>query len=214
MPFKSLFSAFFALLLLTGCQSVYYGAMEKVGYHKRDIMVDRVESARDAQEDSKEEFESALAAFQSLFGKEDTDLQAQYDALSSAYEDAEASAENVSDRIDKVEHVSEALFEEWEDEIKLYSNERLRKDSQAKLSDTRKRYASLMKAMRQAESRMQPVLTVFQDQVLYLKHNLNARAISGLESELRSVEQDVEALIADMQQSIAEASEFIKGLKG
>jgi hypothetical protein len=33
--------------------------MEKLGYHRRDLMVNRVESARDAQDDAKEEFESA-----------------------------------------------------------------------------------------------------------------------------------------------------------
>jgi hypothetical protein len=33
----------------TGCSSMYYGAMEKLGVHKRDIMVDRVKEARDSQ---------------------------------------------------------------------------------------------------------------------------------------------------------------------
>ena len=46
-------------ILLVGCSSAYYGTMEKLGYHKRDLMVNRVESARDAQEDAKEQFESA-----------------------------------------------------------------------------------------------------------------------------------------------------------
>jgi hypothetical protein len=36
------------LLLLGACAGVYYDTMESVGIHKRDILVDRVESARDA----------------------------------------------------------------------------------------------------------------------------------------------------------------------
>ena len=56
-----LYSALFAaVLLIAGCGNPYYGAMEKVGVHKRDIMVDRVESARDAQQDAQEQFKSAL----------------------------------------------------------------------------------------------------------------------------------------------------------
>ena len=47
-------------VLLTGCQSAYYGAMEKVGIHKRDILVDRVDDAREAQGDAQQEFKSAL----------------------------------------------------------------------------------------------------------------------------------------------------------
>ena len=38
--------------LLSGCQSAYYSAMEQVGIHKRDIMVDRVEDANVAQKDA------------------------------------------------------------------------------------------------------------------------------------------------------------------
>ena len=36
--------------LVAGCSSAYYNTMEKLGVHKRDIMVDRVGEARDAQE--------------------------------------------------------------------------------------------------------------------------------------------------------------------
>ncbi|HAG41447.1 MAG TPA: DUF2959 domain-containing protein, partial [Pseudoalteromonas sp.] len=47
-------------LTLSGCQSAYYSAMEKVGVHKRDILIDRVEETKDSQEESQEEFQSAL----------------------------------------------------------------------------------------------------------------------------------------------------------
>jgi predicted AAA+ superfamily ATPase len=90
-----------------------------------------------------------------------------------------------------VQSVSEALFEEWEDELALYSNASLKKQSAQKLAATKKKYNTLIKSMRQAESRMQPVLAALQDQVLYLKHNLNARAIDGLKGELRTIETNV-----------------------
>jgi hypothetical protein len=31
---------------LSGCSTMYYGAMEKLGVHKREIMVDRVKATR------------------------------------------------------------------------------------------------------------------------------------------------------------------------
>jgi len=34
------------ILGLSGCSTMYYGTMEKLGVHKRDIMVDRVKAAR------------------------------------------------------------------------------------------------------------------------------------------------------------------------
>ncbi len=45
---------------LAGCQPAYYAAAEKVGFAKRDILVSRVESARDSQVEAKEEIADAL----------------------------------------------------------------------------------------------------------------------------------------------------------
>ncbi|MAR90666.1 MAG: DNA repair protein [Pseudomonadales bacterium] len=197
---------------LCACESMYYNAMEKVGVHKRDIMVDRVEEAQDAQQDAKEQFASALEQYQALLGVQDQELQETYDSLNDEYEDSKAAAQAVSDRIDAVASVSEALFEEWEEELSLYSNQSLKQQSARQLNATRKQYSALIQSMRQAESRMQPVLAALQDQVLYLKHNLNARAIDGLKGELRSIESNVARLIKDMEASIAQSQEFIATL--
>ena len=201
------------LLLLAGCSQVYYNTMEKFGFEKRDILVDRVEDARDAQQDAKDEFSSALEEFQAMFGREESDLQDQYDTLSDAYDDSLSAANNVRKRIDAVEDVSAALFREWEEELELYSSAELRQDSAAKLRTTKRDYQQLIQAMRAAESRMDPVLRVLQDQVLYLKHNLNARAINRLQGELKSVEKDVARLIQEMEKSIAESEAFIRQME-
>ena len=203
----------FLLLSLAGCQSAYYGAMEKVGVHKRDIMVNRVESAQEAQTDAKEQFESALAEFRSIVQIKDQDLAQRYDRLNDEYEDSKAAAKAVTARIDAVEDVSEALFDEWEDEIELYSSANLKRQSATKLSQTRRQYQGLIRAMRSAEARMEPVLQAFQDQVLFLKHNLNARAIDSLQGELGSIETDVAQLIREMERSIAESEAFISNLQ-
>ena len=58
--------------------------------------------------------------------------------------------------------------------------------------------------MRTVEQRTEPVLSLLRDQVLYLKHNLNARAISSLERERVRIEGDVNRLIAEMQAAIDE----------
>jgi hypothetical protein len=54
------------LLFLVACQSAYYGAAEKVGYPKRDILVDRVEQSRDAQQVAEVQFQSALEQLSGL----------------------------------------------------------------------------------------------------------------------------------------------------
>lgn len=206
-----------ALMVLVGvlgaCQSAYYGAMEKVGYHKRDIMIDRVEAVQDAQKDAQEEFSSALEQYQALVNVGDSDLEKYYKKLNGEYEDSKEAAQEVTDRINAVEDVSEALFKEWNEEIQMYSSADLKRQSTAKLNATRQKYNTLIKAMRQSESSMQPVLSALQDQVLFLKHNLNARAIDALKGELKSIETDVASLIKQMEKSIAESDQFIANLK-
>jgi len=199
-----------SLLALYGCSSVYYSTMEKLGFEKREILVDRVEDTRDAQSDAQETFRSSLERFQNAVDTPDTELKAKYDDLSDAYDDSVAAADKVRDRIDGVEDVSEALFEEWEDELDRYESASLRRSSEQQLKDTRQQYQQLITRMHEAESRMDPVLQAFEDQVLYLKHNLNAQAIGALESELGRISGDVDALIRNMEASIAESERFIQ----
>ena len=199
--------------VLTGCSSAYYNTMEKFGVHKRDIMVDRVKEARDAQTEAKEQFKSALEQFTEVVQVKGGNLEAQYKKLNSEYERSKAKADQVHQRIDAVESVSEALFREWKAELREYANTSLRQDSERKLETTRRQYEQLITAMKRAESKIQPVLTVFHDQVLYLKHNLNAQAIASLQGEMLSLERTVDQLIREMEESIREADIFITRLQ-
>ncbi len=201
---------FLFMLLAVGCQKAYYGAMEKFGVHKRDIMVDRVEKARDSQEEAKEQFQSALEQFSTVLNYKGGKLEDKYKTLQAEYDKSEARAEDVKERIDAVEDVSEALFDEWENELDQYTSESLRRDSKRKMVQTRRQYDQLIVAMRKAESKIAPVINAFRDQVLYLKHNLNAQAIASLQNELVAVESDIAELISEMEKSIGEANSFIR----
>ena len=199
-------------LMLIGCSSAYYKTMEGLGIEKRDILVDRVEEARDAQDDAAEQFASALEQFRATVNFDGGDLEEVYDRLNAEFEKSTAEAEEVSERINAIESVANDLFDEWENELDQYSRADLRRDSASLLNDTRKRYKQLMSTMHRAERSMEPVLVAFQDQVLMLKHNLNARAIGALKNELASIERDTANLISQMQKAITEANEFIDSI--
>jgi len=196
-----------------GCSKAYYGAMEKVGIHKRDILVDRVESARDAQSEAQKQFKSALEQFGAVVKIENSDLKRAYEKLNSEYEDSEKVAKKVSERIDKVESVADALFEEWGEELKLYKNADLRRSSQQKLQKTKSRYREMIGSMHRAEKSMTPVLRTFRDNVLFLKHNLNAQAIGSLRSEFSSLKGEIRGLIKNMNEAIKSSNTFIADIK-
>ena len=206
-------AAVLAALLLGACSTAYYNALETFGIEKREILADRVEGARNAQEEAKEQFTTALDRFKSVVDFEGGDLDEMYDSLNEEFERSQARAEAVRDRIAAVEDVSDALFDEWEDELDLYSNEELRASSEQALVRTQRRYGELMAVMHEAENRMMPVLDVFQDQVLFLRHNLNSRAIASLRSEAIEVETEINTLIRAMEQAIAESNRFLADLE-
>lgn len=200
-------------LVLGACQSAYYEAAETVGRHKRDILVDRVEAARDSQEEAEEQFQSAQEQLLTLIEFDGGDLADVYEDLADEYEASVDAAEDVTARIDLIEHVAQALFDEWEDEIEEFSNATFKADSKRKLRETQRRYEGLIKAMRKSEQRMEPVLVALKDNVLYLKHNLNARAVAALKVEFGKIDKDIDLLIQDMRKSIATSNEFIESLQ-
>jgi len=197
----------------SSCDKAYIATMEKMGYAKRDILSSRVKSARDAQEEAKQEIQTTLEQFGKVVSYEGGDLEDTYKKLSGELEASEDSAEAVKKRIQDVESVADALFSEWEQELGQYSSADLRRKSQAKLTQTKGRYKEMLSAMKRAEQRIEPVLKPLRDQVLYLKHNLNARALAAIKGELVKVDAQVNQLVNDMNRSIAEADKFIQSME-
>lgn len=200
------------LLLTAGCQTMYYGTMEKFGIEKRDILVKRVDKAREAQQDAKEQFASALDEFIAVTGYEGGDLEAQYKTLKDEYDESVERAEEVKSRIDDVKDVADSLFAEWNEELGKYTDPNLKRASAQQLKSTQASYKKLITAMDAAEKKIHPVLNAFQDRVLFLKHNLNASAIASLRNQKMSIEKDISALIRDMNTSISEANKFIDSM--
>ena len=200
-------------LLFAGCQGTYYNMWEKMGYHKRDILVERVGKARDGQQAAKEQFKTTLEKFKSVTNFNGGDLEAKYNELSAEYDRCAARAEAVNGQVTSVDAVAQAMFKEWNDELAQYSSAELKAKSAEELRATRAKYDQLLAAMRAAESKMKPVLAAFHDQVLFLKHNLNAQAIASLEGTKVRLQGDVDRLIAEMQKSIDESNKFISAMK-
>lgn len=201
------------LILLSGCGGVYYSAMEKIGVHKRDILADRVVEARDSQQETKEQFASALEHFSSVVNFQGGDLEDKYNELKKELDKSEKQADDVRKRVAAVEDVAEALFDEWEAELDQYKSASLRQSSAKQLKQTKVHYNKLIGAMKKAESKIDPVLDPLRDQVLFLKHNLNARAIASLQTELGRIETDVSRLVREMELSMKEADSFVQTLR-
>ena len=201
-------------IAIGGCASAKYSALEKVGIHKRDILVDNVEDARDSQEDTREHLVSAYEELSALVGHEGGALERQYKRLNKEVERARDATGELDDHLASIDRVSEDLFEEWESELELYSSQALRDDQAKRLAESRRQFRQMRDRMQVARNRVDPVMAVLNDNVLYLKHSLNAQAVAALRGEAANLEADVEALIRDMQIAIDEADAFISKMRG
>jgi len=197
------------LLFISGCSSTYYATMEKFGKEKRHILIDNVENVQESQEKAREEFKDALTRIKELYNFDGGQLETFYDKLKESYDDCDSRAKQIEKRINSVEEVAEDLFSEWEDEITQISDPKLKNSSRKSLGDAKIKYNKLEKVMNNSTNGMYPVLVKLKDYVLYLKHNLNAKAIGSLSGEVISIEKDVAKLINDMNSSIKEAQNFI-----
>lgn len=206
------FSFILLLLSLSGCTQLYYKAQEKIGNEKRDILVDRIKKGREDQDKAKEQFKSTMEAFQAATGFKGGQTEEVYKKLKKEYDEAADKTKKVSDRIASIEQVSGDMFSEWDKELSGMSNADLRSKSNVLLKATRRRYSDLIRKMKVVEGKAKPVLKAFEDQVLFIKHNLNAEAITSLKSNVVKMDADVQILIRDIETSTKEADAFIASI--
>ncbi len=203
-----------SLALLAGCSSVQYSALETVGIHKRDLLVDNVEDARDSQAETREQLVTAYEELTALIGFDGGELEAHYKRLSKEVERSQDAIDELDGHLEDIDRVSRDLFKEWEAELDLYNNASLRADQAQKLSLSRKQFRTMRDRMQRARDRVDPVMAVLNDNVLYLKHSLNAQALDALRGQATLLEGQVDALIRDMQAAIDEADAFIANMRG
>ena len=199
-------------LALAGCKTTYYKAMRTLGKEKRDILVSRIKDAKTDQQATKQQLKTTMESFQQLTGFKGGSLEKSYKRLNSDYEKVEDQARKLHDRVDSIDKVSQDLFKEWQSEINQMDDRKLKSQSSAMLRDARIRQASYLKTMRKTEEQMTPVLRAFHDQVLFLKHNLNARAIGSLMNTSANIQDEVTVLLASIDGSMNEADSLIASL--
>jgi hypothetical protein len=200
-------------LCITGCQSIYNATMENVfGYEKRELFKKSVTALQSEQKEAQKEFKDALTRLKELYGFRGGELESVYEKVKTSYERCAEETKSVGERIENMEDLAKSMFSEWETELKQYSNPNLAATSREQLRLTKERFAQLDKTVREAEASMQPVLSQLKDNVLFLKHNLNAAAIGSLQGEAGSIQKQIEELLTRMNASIAASDKFIQSL--
>lgn len=197
---------------MMGCSYLYYNFWETLGVEKRELLKRDISQAQKAQKDSQDAFVSTLDKIQQLYGLEGGKLESAYRGLSKDYEAADSAAKTLRNRTASIESIAQDLFAEWRAEAESMHHSQMRRQSIARLQETEKRFKEMLVAMQSAETSMEPVLMTMRDHVLYLKHNLNAMALSSFKQEFASIQTDIHQLIQNMNRSIQQSDRFLQTL--
>lgn len=196
----------------SSCNLLYYAAMDKLGREKRDILVQRILTVKKDQQQTEEQLKSTLDAFKEVTGFEGGNLEKTYNRLHDSLEHCQDRAKDLHNHVNAVDDVAKRMFSEWKGEIKGMRNITLKRQSQGLLTTAQRQHSSYMRQMRGTEGKIKPVLQAFNDQVVFLKHNLNARAISSLKKTSSDLDLQANDLIREINESSAEADQYIKTL--
>ena len=199
-----------SLFSMGSCSSLYYGFWETFGQDKRDLLKSEIENSNDDQKDIKEEFSSTLERIKKEYNFDGGELERTYDYLSTRYEDAKKRQSKLQDRINKIKEIGSDLFKEWKKEALEIKNSKYRRSSLAKLSRTKTQFAKLRSHLEKTEKRLEAVMSKFKDQVLFLKHNLNAKALGSLKVEFKEIEKGINQLIENINSSQSTNNIFIE----
>ncbi|MBD64199.1 MAG: hypothetical protein CME62_03275 [Halobacteriovoraceae bacterium] len=204
----------FTLLVFTfGCSSIYYNFWETLGQEKRDLLASNLEKTNSTQKDLADDFKDSLERIRSEYSFEEGKLEKTYDELSLDLEKAKDRSQLLSERIEKTTNVAEDLFEEWEDEADELDNKEYKKKSLSKLKATKKKFYATLTQLQKVEASVKPILKKFEDRVIFIKHNLNAKVVGNLRVEFKNIEKDMNSLIAEINSSTKQANSFIKEIE-
>ncbi|MEM9915235.1 MAG: DUF2959 family protein [Planctomycetota bacterium] len=201
-----------ACAILAGCTATYVAAWKQLGWESRDLLVDQVGDTRSRQEAAKEQFTSALDQFKATYSFDGGDLEEAYNKLQKDYDRCVAQADDFRDEIGGVKRLGKAFFNEWESDIADQPDPSSKKMMVQQRDQTQEMFDTMVAKMDEAADKMDPVLEAFRGRVLLLKSSLNAQALASLESNADELVDGIEALIVEMNQSIAEADEFIAAM--
>ena len=109
--------------------------------------------------------------------------------------------------------MADDLFKEWEKELSQYKNREMKAESERELQETRRRTEAPAGLDAPGGAAHRARVAALRDRVLFLKHNLNAKALGALTKELSAVEGSVDSLVEDLRQSIAEADAFLSEME-
>lgn len=199
-----------ALFALGSCQAMYLGTLEQFGFEKREILYERVETAGDSIVVLEQRLDEAFSVYREAIHQEGGDLLSSQKRFSNFYDKVEDAASNFDSRIEKVQAVADAMFEEWNSETGEIIDAELRRKSRSNYTRALNQYGNLLRSMRAVQAETDPILTRLRDHVLFMKLNLHPNAYAPLRKTETEFVASAEAVKGTMHATYEEVQNFLR----
>jgi hypothetical protein len=134
-------------------------------------------------------------------------------ATQQRYDDAVDAAAAVGAASAAVDQAADTVFREWQIEAGVFTDPRLKADSQAKLSQAWQGYQNLSQVQRQALAAMDPVLAQMNRTVSALNANPTAGTVASLVPDVNALQGAISGVVGNLQSAATASGTFLSSIE-
>ncbi len=183
------------------------------GVKKTDNLIKKAEGLVKATTSAREQIGKTLDTYNSIWADDTKDVKKVYKSVEGEMKKTEEKREDVKKQLDEMKVEADAYFASWKASLAKISNADLRKQSEARMGETKAKFDGIHGSIAEARQAYEPFITSVKDQYTYLGHDLNPSGIASLKPERDKLNVTAKELFGKIDASTKKATEYINSIK-
>ena len=188
------------------------GFAQDEGVKQIQELIKKANAGVESINDTKAQLQKTMDAYNTVLAPDVKDRRDAYKKLQKEVNESEKKRAVVATRNGEMNVEAGKLFKTWEGSTAAIQDPELRKRSQDRLAQAKKRYSDIQANGQGAARLYTPFMKALQDQVTYLGHDLNASAVASLKPEADKLNVQAKELYSAIDKTTAAATSNISQL--
>lgn len=201
------------VLILASCQSANPKSAEQADHPGLGPLVDSVQESQAALKAAADQFQSVGNQLWTMAAGNASSTEAAVLATEQHYDDAVDAAAAVGAANAAVDQAADTVFRQWQIEDGVFTDPRLKADSQAKLTEAWQEYQVVSQALQQAVADMDPVLAELNRAMVFLKANPTTSAVASRTRALGTLQSSIQGLVDNLNSTVTSTDIFLLSVK-
>jgi Protein of unknown function (DUF2959) len=189
-----------------------FGFAQDEGVKQIQELIKKANAGVESINDTKAQLQKTMEAYNAVLAPDVKDRRDAYKKLQKEVNESEKKRAVVATRNGEMNVEAGKLFKTWEGSTAAIQDPELRKRSQDRLAQAKKRYSDIQANGQGAARLYTPFMKALQDQVTYLGHDLNAGAVASLKPEADKLNVQAKELYSAIDKTTAAATSNISQL--